>query len=330
MLAIIHRAYGSADVLALEEVERPVPGDGEVLIRVRAASVNPLDAHFMRGKPYVARIAMGLTGPRRIRPGVDVAGEVESVGAGVTRFKPGDNVFGTCRGGAFADFVCTPESRLAAKGPGLSFAQAASLPVAGLTALQGLRDKGAVQPGQKVLINGAAGGIGTFAVQIAKAHGADVTGVCSAGNMDLVRAIGADRIIDYADADFTEGGQLYDLILDAVGNLWFSACRRVLTRNGILVAAGGGVGPDGPRLGRLAARLLAGLLQSRFTTRKLVVLMAKMDATDLAALAALVEAGKIAPVLDVRHGLGEVREAIRYVAGGHTRGKVVVTMDTDR
>lgn len=330
MKAIVYRTYGSADVLEIEEVEKPVPGEGEVLIRVRAASVNPLDAHFMRGKPYVARIAMGLTRPKRTRPGVDVAGEVESVGAEVTRFAPGDAVFGTCRGGAFAEFVCALESRLAAKGPGLNFAQAASLPVAGLTALQGLRGKGRLQPGPKVLINGAGGGIGTFAVQIAKAYGADVTGVCSTGNMDLVRAIGADRAIDYTKGDFTRSGESYDLILDAVGNLWFSACRRVLTPNGILVAAGGGVGPHGPRLGRLAGRLLTGLLQSRFAKQKLIVLMGKMDAEDLAVLAALVEAGTIAPVLDLRHGLGEVREAIRYVAGGHTRGKVVVTMESDR
>lgn len=330
MKAIVYRAYGSADVLALEEVEKPAPGDGEVLIRVRAASVNPLDAHFMRGRPFVARIAMGLTKPKRTRPGVDVAGEVESVGAGVTRFRPGDAVFGTCLGGAFADYVCALESRLAAKGPGLTFEQAASLPVAGLTALQGVRDKGGIEPGRKVLINGAAGGIGTFAVQLAKAYGADVAGVCSTGNMDLVRSIGADRVIDYKKGDFTRSGESYDLILDAVGNLWFSAGRRVLTPNGILVAAGGGVGPHGPRLGRLAARLLTGLLQSRFSSRKLIVLMAKMNAEDLAALAALVEDGKIVPVLDVRHGLGEVREAIRYVAGGHTRGKVVITMDSDR
>ena len=329
MRAIVYRAYGSADVLALEEVEKPAPGDGEVLIRVRAASVNPLDAHFMRGKPYIARIAMGLTRPKRTRPGVDVAGEVEAVGAGVTRFRPGDAVFGACRGGAFADFVWAPEARLAAKGPGLTFEQAASLPVAGLTALQGLRDKGGIQPGRKVLINGASGGIGTFAVQIAKTYGAEVTGVCSTGNMDLVRSIGADRVIDYTKEDFTRSGEGYDLILDAVGNLWFSACRRVLTPNGILVAAGGGVGPHGPRLGPLAARLLTGLLRSRFTKQKLIVLMGKIDAEGLATLAALVESGKIVPVLDVRHGLGEVREAMRYVAGGHARGKVIVTMDSD-
>ncbi|HJX82982.1 MAG TPA: NAD(P)-dependent alcohol dehydrogenase, partial [Candidatus Angelobacter sp.] len=220
----------------IEDVERPVPKDNEVLIKVRAASVNPLDAGLMKGKPHSFRILFGLRKPRLTRPGVDVAGQVEAVGRSVMQFKPGDEVFGICKG-AFAEYVCAPESGLAIKPENLAFEQAASAPVAALTALQGLRDKGHIQPGQKVLINGAAGGVGTFAVQIAKSFGADVTGVCSTRNVEMVRSIGADQVIDYTQQDFTESGKRYDLIFDCFVNHSLSACRRTLNPKGIYIAA---------------------------------------------------------------------------------------------
>jgi NADPH:quinone reductase-like Zn-dependent oxidoreductase len=326
MKAIVYHDYGPPDVLRCEEVEKPVPGDDEVLIRVRAAAINPLDAHLMRGRPYLARLALGLRRPRTARPGRDVAGDVESVGKSVTGFKPGDAVFGACRG-ALAEYACAPQSSLAAKPANMSFEQAASVAVAGLTALQGLRDKGRLEAGQKVLVNGAAGGIGTFAVQIAKAFGAEVTAVCRADAADLVRSIGADRVVDYAKEDFTRSGERYDLILDAVGNLSLPACRRSLTPDGILVAAGGGVGPHPPRLGRLATRLIGGLLLSLFGRRKMVVVVARMRQEDLNVLRGLMEAGKVAPVIDTRYGLGEVPDAVRHVMAGHARGKVVVSLE---
>ena len=234
MKAIVYHNYGSPDVLRFEEIEKPIAGDNEVLIKVRAASVNPLDWHFMRGTPYLVRLMAGLRKPKVTRLGVDVAGQVEAVGRNVTQFKPGDEVFGSCRG-AFAEYACAPPSRaLVMKPDNVTFEQAASVPVAAFTALQGLRDKGHIQPGQKVLINGAAGGVGTFAVQIAKSFGADVTGVCSTRNVDMVRSIGADQVIDYTQEDFTKSGQRYDLIFDCVGNHSLSACRRVLNPKGIL------------------------------------------------------------------------------------------------
>src|SRR5262249_40382873 len=213
MKAAVYRRYGPPEVIQIEDVERPVPKDNEVLIKVRAASVNPLDCGLMKGKPHSFRILFGLRKPRLTRPGVDVAGQVESCGRNVAQFKPGDEVFGSCRG-AFAEYVCTSESKLATKPDNVTFEQAASVPVAGFTALQGLRDKGHIQPGQKVLINGAAGGVGTFAVQIAKSFGAEVTGVCSTRNSEMVRSIGADRVVDYSQEDFTESGYCYDLIFD--------------------------------------------------------------------------------------------------------------------
>jgi len=243
----------------------------------------------------------------------------------VTRFRPGDEVFGSCRGGAFAELVCASEGKLAAKPAGVSFEQAAALPVAGLTALQGLRDKGRLQPGQRVLVNGAGGGIGTLAVQIARALGAEVIAVCGADKLALVRELGADRAIDYRQQDFTRTGERFDLIFDAVGNLWFPACRRALTRTGIVVAAGGG-GPGPPRLGRLVARLLTGLLWSLFGRRKLVVLMAKLRAEDLAILANMVERGTLRPVIDVREGLEALPDALREVQGGHARGKLIIAL----
>jgi NADPH:quinone reductase-like Zn-dependent oxidoreductase len=231
MKAVVYYNYGSPDVLKCEEIEKPTAGDNEVLIKVRAASVNPLDWHLMRGTPYVVHITAGLLKPKVTRLGVDVAGQVEAVGRNVTQFKPGDEVFGACRG-AFADYACTSESALVTKPENVTFEQAASVQVAAFTALQGLRDKGKIQPGHKVLINGAAGGVGTFAVQIAKSFGTEVTGVCSTRNVDMVRSIGADHVIDYTQQDFTKTGQRYDLILDCVGNHSLLACRRVLTPKG--------------------------------------------------------------------------------------------------
>ena len=238
MKAVVYYNYGSPGVLRCEEIAKPTPGDDEVLIEVRAASVNPLDWHFMRGTPYFIRLMLGLRKPKLPRLGVDVAGLVEAAGRNVTQFKPGDRVFGSCRG-AFAEYVCTSQAALAVKPDNVTFEQAASVPMAALTALQAFRDKGHIQPGQKVLINGAAGGVGTFAVQIARSFGAEVTGVCSTRNVDMVRSLGADRVIDYTQGDFTGNGQQYDVILDLIANHSLSACRRILNPKGTYIAAGG-------------------------------------------------------------------------------------------
>ena len=237
MKAIVYHCYGSPDVLRFEEIEKPTAGDNEVLIKVRAASVNPYDWHFMRGTPYLVRMMAGLRKPKATRLGADVAGRVEAVGRNVTQFKPGDDVFGTCVG-AFSEYVCVSESALVMKPDTVTFEQAASVPIAAFTALQGLRNGGQIQSGQKVLINGAAGGVGTFAVQIAKSFGAAVTGVCSTRNVEMVRSIGADCVIDYTQEDFTKRGQSYDLMLDCIGNHSLSACRRVLNPSGIYIPAG--------------------------------------------------------------------------------------------
>ena len=323
MKAIVYYHYGSPDVLKCEEIEKPTAGDDEVLIKVRAASVNPLDWHFMRGTPYFVRIMAGLRKPKITRLGVDVAGQVEAVGRNVTQFKPGDEVFGSCRG-AFAEYACASESALVVKPANVTFEQAAAVPVAAFTALQGLRDKGQIQPGQKVLINGAAGGVGTFAVQIAKSFGADVTGVCSTRNVDMVRSIGADQVIDYTQEDFTKSGQRYDLIFDSVGNHSLSACRRVLNPKGIYVAVGG---PDGRWLIGPLARRSQALVLSRFVSQKLVMFLARWSKEDLTVMHELMEAGKVTPVIDRRYRLSEVPEAIRYLEEGHARGKVVITLE---
>ncbi len=321
MKAVVYYKYGSPDVLKCEEIEKPTAGDNEVLIRVRAASVNPFDWHFMRGTPYMVRIMAGLRKPKDKRLGVDVAGQVEAVGRNVTQFKPGDEVFGACRG-AFAEYACTSESALVMKPDNVTFEQAASVPIAAFTALQGLRDKGHIQPGQKVLINGAAGGVGTFAVQIAKSFGAEVTGVCSTRNVDMVRSIGADRVIDYTQEDFTKSGQRYDLFFDCVGNHSLSACRRVLNPKGIYIVVGG---PGGRWLGPLA-RMLKTLVLSRFVSQNLVMFLAKASKEDLTVMHELMKAGKVTPVIDKRYKLSEVPEAIRYLEEGHARGKVVITL----
>jgi len=341
MKAIVYHSYGSPDVLKYEDIEKPTPGDNEVLIKVRAASVNPLDRGELKGVPYIFRIAFGLHKPEVSqpgRPGVDVAGMVEAVGRNATQFKPGDEVFGACISdphasgvkvwvhwqGAFAEYVCAPESILVLKPDNVTFEQAASVPVAAFTALQGLRDKGHIQPGQKVLINGAAGGVGTFAVQIAKSFGAEVTGVCSTRNVDMVRSIGADQSIDYTHEDFTKLGQRYDLIFDCVGNHSLSELRRVLNPNGICVMVGDLTGRGG--LG-IMARLFTALVLSQFGSQRLVTFLAKPNKKDLAIMHDLMKAGKVTPVIDRRYRLSEVPEAIRYLEEKHARGKVVVTME---
>jgi len=326
MKAIVHYNYGSPDVLKLEEIEKPTAGDDEVLIKVRAASVNPADRHLMRGAPYFFRILFGLRKPSITqpgRPGRDVAGEVEAVGRHVTQFKPGDAVFGSCLG-AFAEYACASESKLVAKPDNVTFEQAASVPIAALTALQGLRDKGQIQPGQKVLINGAAGGVGTFAVQIAKWFGADVTGVCSTRNVEMVRSIGADHVIDYTQEDFTKTGQHYDLIFDLVANHSLFACRRVLNPKGISIEAGVLARPS--MVGILARWVTAPVL-SRFVSQKFVMFIARLSKEDLTIMRELMAAGKVTPVIDKCYRLSEVPEAIRYLEGGHARGKVVITLE---
>jgi NADPH:quinone reductase-like Zn-dependent oxidoreductase len=321
MKAIVYHRYGSSDVLRCEDIEKPAPGDDEVLIKVRAASVNPRDWHCMRGSPYIARMQFGLRKPKAPWLGVDVAGQVEAVGGNVTRLKPGDEVFGVCHG-AFAEYACAAESALVLKPDNVTFEQAASVPVAAFTALQALRDKGRLQPGQTVLINGAGGGVGTFAVQIAKSFGADVTGVCGTGNVERVRSIGADWIIDYTREDFTQGGQRYDLILDCVGNRSLSSCRRALNPQGIYIIVGA---PDGRWISPLP-RVLQALVMSRLGSQSLVMFIAKQSQEDLIILRDLMAAGKVIPVIDRCYKLEEVPEAIRYLEAGHARGKVVITV----
>ena len=325
MKAIVYHRSGSGTVLRLEEIEKPVPADDEVLLKVRAASVNPLDYHLMR-HPFLRRVMATAARTKNTRPGRDVAGQVEAAGRNVTQFKPGDEVFGACIG-AFAEYACGREPALARKPANVSFAQAASVPVAGLTALQGLRDKAQVQPGQKVLVNGAAGGVGTFAVQMAKTLGADVTGVCSTRNVELVRSIGADRVIDYTREDFTSNGQHYDLIFDLVSNHSFLEYRRVLTPQGIYIGAGM-IGLDGSVI-RLLMRLVPTLVVSRFVSQKSVSLMAKLNQNDLKAIGELMADGRVTPVIDRSYSLSEAHEAVRYLEEGHARGKVIIDIDPE-
>jgi NADPH:quinone reductase-like Zn-dependent oxidoreductase len=328
MKAIVYQNFGSPDILRFEEIDKPTPADNEVLIRVRAASVNPLDWKLMKGGPLILRLLLGLGKSKIKRPGVDVAGQVEAVGRNVTQFKPGDEVFGICRG-AFAEYATSQsvpgmKSVLVLKPANVTFDQAASAPVAALTALQGLRDKGRIRPGQKVLINGAAGGVGTFAVQMAKSFAANVTGVCSTTNVDMVRSIGADCVIDYTKEDFTRSGQRYDLVLDCVGNHSLSACRRVLNPKGILVMVGA---PDDSPVIRLLARLLGALVLSRFVSQKMVFFIAKVNQEDLTILGEFMATGRITPVIDKHYRLSQLPEAFRYAAEGHSRGKLIVIPD---
>ena len=326
MKAIVYCDYGLAN-LKFEEVEKPVPNDDQLLVRVRAASVNPYDWHFVEGTPKIMRVmGVGLRKPKDTRLGVDFAGTVEAVGKNVTQFKPGDEVFGG-RGGAFAEYVCPRANRAVALKPAnLTFEQAASVNIAGITALQALRDKGKVQPGQKVLINGASGGVGTFAVQIAKSLGADVTGVCSTRNVDLVRSLGADHVIDYTKEDFAKGDQRYDVILDNVPNHSLSECRRILNPNGKYVMIGGG-GPNDSRWVGPFGRVIKTMVLSPFISQKMGMMMADTSPKDLTILADLMQSGKVKPVIDRTYKLSEVPAAIAYVEEGHARGKVIITVD---
>lgn len=323
MKAIVQDTYGSADVLALREIERPTAGDNEVLLAVRAAGVDPGVWHLMTGMPYLVRIAgFGLRKPKVATRGRDVAGRVEAVGRNVTRFKPWDEVYGTCEG-SFAEYAVAREDRLALKPTSLSFDQAAALPISAGTALQALRDAGEVKAGHHVLVIGAAGGVGTFAVQLAKALGAEVTGVCSTTKTDLVRSIGADHVIDYTREDFTEGSRRYDLIVDIAGNRPLPRLRKALAAKGTLVIVGGEGG--GRWTGGFGRSLRAAML-SPFIGQKLCGLIAKETSADLETLTAYVEAGKVVPVIDRTYPLGEAAKAIRHIEEGHARGKVVITI----
>jgi NADPH:quinone reductase-like Zn-dependent oxidoreductase len=322
MKAIVHDRFGPPDVLELREVDEPQAGDGEVLVRVRAASVNPADWYAMMGIPWIARPQMGLRRPRSNRPGLDLAGVVAAVGGNVTRFQPGDEVFGTDTG-TLAEYVAVAEDALVLKPPNLSFEQVAAVPVAALTALQGLRDKGRVQPGQHVLVNGASGGVGTFAVQLAKALGAEVTAVCSTRNADMAGSLGADRVIDYTREDFTRGDRRYDLLLDVAGSRPWSACRRVLTPKARLVLVGA---PKGSRLlgplGHIGEVGLASLPASQ----KVVFFISKSSSEDLTALRELLEAGTVTPVVERTYPLPEAADALRYLGEGHAQGKLAITV----
>lgn len=331
MKAIVQDRYGSADALRFEVVDDPAPGDGEVLVRVRAAAVNAYDWHTMRGDPYLARLAMpsvfGPRGPKRRVRGRDFAGQVEAVGRGVTRFRPGDEVYGDLghASGAFAEYACAPQDQVARKPANLTFEQAAAVPLAGNTALMGLRDAAGVRPGWRVVVNGASGGVGTFAVQIAKALGAEVTAVCSTRNTDLVRDLGADHVVDYTRQDFTRAGHRYDAVLDLVGNRSLTALRRALTPRGALVLSGGGVSRGGSLVGPMGLLIRSQLL-SPFVGQRLVRLTEAPSARNLDALRALVESGAVTPAIDRAYPLSEAAEAIRYLEVDHARAKVVVTM----
>jgi NADPH:quinone reductase-like Zn-dependent oxidoreductase len=318
--AIVYEQYGSPDVLQLVEIEKPAPRDNDVLIEVKAASVNPLDWHFMRGAPFLVRISMGFRKPKNPRLGVDVAGRVEAVGKKIQEFQPGDEVFGHSYRGSFAEFVRAPEDKLVLKPANRTFEETASICVAAITALQALRDYGQVQPGQKVLINGASGGVGTFAVQIAQSFGAEVTGVCSTRNLEMVRGLGADHVIDYTRVDFTKSGQRYDLLVDNVGNRSVTSLQRILTPRGIGVIVGFSSMP------RLLQTMILGRLVSKKEGQKIGMMSeASVNKQDLIFLKELLETGKIKPVIDRSYPLNEVAEAIRYLETGHARGKVVIT-----
>ena len=323
MKAIVFEKYGSPDVLELKEVEKPTAKEDEVLVKVQAASVNASDWRGLRADPFIARLSSGLLKPKNKILGADLAGRVEAVGTNVTQFGPGDSVFGDiseCGRGAFAEYVSVPEKALAPKPASMTFEEAAAVPLAGLTALQGLRDEGGVGPGQKVLINGAGGGVGTFAVQIAKSFGAQVTAVCSTRNLDMVASIGADRVIDYTREDFTQNGGRYDLILAANGYHPISDYKRVLSPEGIYVVTGGS-------MGQIFQGMLMGPWISMTGSKKMGGMLQRPNQKDLAFMTELIEAGKVVPVIDRRYPLSEAPEAIRYLEEGHAKGKVVITLE---
>jgi NADPH:quinone reductase-like Zn-dependent oxidoreductase len=323
MKAIVRHAYGSPDVLRLEDIDMPAVEDDGVLIRVRAASLNVIDWHFMRGAPLLTRMGEGLRTPKTHGLGFDVAGEVEAVGKNVTGVRPGDAVFGSAQG-SLAEYVCGRPDRLAPKPANISFEQASATGLAGRTALQGLRDKGQLQPGQRVLINGAGGGVGTFAVQIAKALGGDVTAVCGTHNVDLARSLGADRVIDYTREDFTRSGERFDLILDVAASRSLAACARVLAPDGTLVVIG--AAGTGRSILPIAMRMLGAKARSRLGRQRMSMFMAKVRRDDLVSLKELIEAGKVTPVIDRTYPLSETAAAMRYLEAGHARGKIVITV----
>jgi NADPH:quinone reductase-like Zn-dependent oxidoreductase len=321
MKAIARTKYGPPDALQFMELEKPAPNDNEVLIKVRAASVNPLDFFTMRGAPLL-RLIPGLRTPKDQRIGVDVAGQVEAAGRNVSQFRPGDEVFGVARG-AFAEYACATEDKLALKPANISFEEAAAVPVAGITVLQGLRDKGQIQRGQKVVIDGASGGVGTFAVQIAKSFGTEVTAVCSTRNMETARSIGADHVIDYTRDDFTRSGQRYDLILGANAHHSIFEYRRALSQGGIYVVVGGD-------LARIFQAMLLAPLLSRMGSKKTRFFIAKINQKDLVVLKGLLEAGKVVPVIDRFYPLSDAAKALGYLEQRHARGKIVLTVEHSR
>ena len=331
MKAIVSERYGPPDVLRLTDVDEPVLAAGDVLVRVHATSVNAYDWHVMRGDPYLARLAapatFGRTGPKHRIRGRDLAGRVAALGEGVTRFRLGDEVYGDVGGvdGAFAELVAVPQELLELKPVNLSFEQAAAVPLAGATALVGLRDVAGVQAGQRVLINGASGGVGTFAVQLAAAFGAQVTGVCSTRNVQLVDSLGADHVIDYTQQDFAHGSARYDVLLDLVGNRPLAACRRALTPEGTLVLAGGGVSRGGSVVGPMTL-IIVGQLLNRFVRQRLLTFTVAPKAELLATLRELIESGKVAPAIDRTFSLSQLPDAVRYLEGEHARAKVVITI----
>ena len=322
MKAVVYHEYGSPDVLTVQDLPKPVPKDDQVLIKVRAASLNPYDWHFMTGMPYILRAGVGLLKPASPRLGVDFSGTVEAVGKNVTTFKPGDDVIGA-KGGAFAEYVCGSDKGLIIKPANLTFEEGAAVPIAGLTALAAVRQQGNVQPGQKVLINGASGGVGTFAVQIAKVAGAEVTGVCSTRNVELVRSLGADKVIDYTKEDFTAGSERYDLILDNVANRSLAECRRVLTPNGKYIMIGG---PNGTWI-KPMDRVLKAAFLSRFVSQQMTMMLSDPTPETWAAMRELLESGKVKSVIDRRYPLSQIADAMRYLEQGHARGKVIVTLE---
>jgi NADPH:quinone reductase-like Zn-dependent oxidoreductase len=321
--AVVHHRFGSPDVLELQDADQPaLTGDDDVLVRVHASSVNPAEWFAVTGTPYLARPATGLRRPREAVPGADFAGTVEAVGSAVADLRPGDAVFGGTASGAFAEYVRVSQT-VVPKPANLTFEQAAAVPTAAVTALQGLRDHGRLRPGQTVLVNGASGGVGTFAVQLAKAFGAEVTGVCSTHNVELVRSLGADHVVDYTREDFTRSGRRYDLLLDVAGSRPWSDCRRVLGKDAALVVIGGPktnpwVGP----LGHVAGVRLASLRASQ----KVVFFVAKFNREDFLVLSELLETGKVTPVIDRRYELGDLPAALSYLGEGHARAKVVITV----
>ena len=322
MKAIVYTEYGSPDALQFKDIEKPTPIDDEVLVKIYAASVNAADIHLLRADPFLVRLTSGLLKPKNEILGADIAGRVEAVGSNVKQFKPGDEVFGDisgCRWGGFAEFVCARENALVLKPANISFEEAAAVPMAAVTALQGLRNKGQIHSGEKVLINGASGGVGTFAVQIAKSFGAEVTGVCSTGKVEMVCSIGADQVIDYTQEDFTQDGQRYDLILAANGYHSISDYKRVLTPKGTYVMTGGsGL--------QMSQAMLQGPWISMSGSQKMGNLLAKPNHADLTFMKELLEAGKVKPVIDRRYPLSEVPQALRYLEEGHAQGKVVINI----